>query len=201
MAQGDIFKLSIVSTFTGNDQIVNNLHYVQLAAVTDPPAQDLADRFLSDVIPSYLNLLSTRIVVQLLEVRQVLGGLGSYDLTVGDNGNLSSDDIVPLQSAPLISWRTGLAGRAHRGRTFLPPIPEGNQDAGNLDTSYKNLMGSFAAVARLINDGVADVWQLCIFSTELDGEPRVPPVGTPVTSWIIRDNMGSQRRRRQGVGS
>lgn len=201
MAIGDVFKLSIVSTFTGNDQIVNNLHYKQLAVPTDPPAQALADLFLAEAMPAYLNLLSTRITVQLLEVRQVLGGEGSYDLTVDDNGNLSSDDIVPLTSAPIISWRTGLIGRAHRGRTFLPAIPEGNQDAGNLDTSYKTLMGSFAASARVLDDGTDEIFQLCIFSTELDGAPRVPPVGTLVTSWIIRDNMGSQRRRRQGVGS
>jgi hypothetical protein len=201
MAVGDVYRLGVVSSFTGFDQMVNVFHYEQLADGAFPGAQELCLQWEADALPAYLDLLSTRITVQILEARQVLGGAESFDLGIGVNGELSSDDIVPLTSAPIISWRTGLAGRSFRGRTYLPPVPEGNQDAGNLDSAYSDLMDAFAAANRLLINGVTEEFQLVVFSTVEDGSPRVPPIATPVTSWVVRDNMGSQRRRRQGVGS
>lgn len=203
MAENSVYRLAVENTFTGNDQIINVFHYKQVAVGgAQPGATELGDEWIADVLPAYRALLSGRITVLGLTIREVTG-TEEAEFTVNQNGLLeSAADITPLQTAPLISWRTGVAGRSFRGRTYLPPIPETHQDAGNLNSTYVGLMEDFAEAAKVIENAVTvDLFQLGIWSTVEDNAPRVPPVFTPVTAYVIRSVTGGQNRRRQGRGS
>ena len=194
MSVGDVFKLAISQTFTGVDDIICTLHYRQELVVIGNEAQDLANQWATDVLPLYRLMLSSRILVRLLEVRPVSPATATYDATINLSGLDSSGDICPLPSAPKVSWRTGIVGRSFKGLIYLPPPAEVNQDAGNLTSGYQTAMSNWAAInMQLLVLGLPQ-WQQVIYSPTLN-------VSTPVNAFIVRGNMGSQDRRRQGVGS
>lgn len=205
MATGDTYRLAIQSNFTGVDQIVNVFHYRQTADGGAEPNKALACILAWGVTAeaSYLDLLSARITLELFQAKGVDGSTEEAELGVTLNGTGGSGDIVPLTSSPIISWRTGQAGRRKRGRSYLPPAEEANQDAGNLTSGAITELEAFAAAALLVDTGEGDEFELVIFSPEnlTASPPRSGTIITPVTAAIVRSNMGTQRRRRQGVGS
>lgn len=194
MAIGDVFKLSLEMTFTGTDQIVNTFHYRQEAVVIGNPAEDLANQWVNDVFPTYRLFLSDRIVLQVVTVRPIPPATNMADAIVGLNGQHGSGDIVPLSDAPIVTWRTGQVGRSRRGRTYLPPPQESVQDGGSINSTYKGLITDWADVNMQLLELAVVQWQQVIWSETL-------AEATPVTTYIVRDIMGDQRRRRQGVGS
>lgn len=205
MATGDTYKLAIQSNFTGTDQIVNVFHYRQTddSGVLVNKALACIVAWQNSAMAEYLANLSSRITLELLQCRGVDGSTEEAEQTASDNGTGGAGDIVPLQNAPVISWRTGQSGRRRRGRTYMPPIEESLQDAGNLSVTQIGRMEAFAAVAPLITTGAGDDFEMVIFSPAAPTAtpPRAGTIITPVTAAIAQGVIGSQRRRRQGVGS
>jgi hypothetical protein len=117
----------------------------------------------------------------------------SVDYTTGlpESGSFAS----AMESANVtetISWRSGLAGRKYRGRTFVPGIAEAqvNQD----DTSASG----FVTALGIIADG--------LFNHVISGT-RFPVIFhiasnlfTRITSYVIENILDSQRRRLPGRG-
>jgi hypothetical protein len=85
----------------------------------------------------------------------------------------------------------------------MPPIEEALQDAGNLNATQIGRMEDFAAVALEIATSDGDEFEMVIYSPEdLSATPPRPnTLITKVTASIAQSVIGSQRRRRQGVGS
>ena len=97
----------------------------------------------------------------------------------------------------LISWRTGLIGRANRGRTYLPAMLETAQSGGTLTAGAIATVQNFANNAMTLHDvitGLITQFQMVIWHTTLADSPDV-------TSGLVRNLMATQRRRRVGVGS
>lgn len=203
MAIGDTYRIAVVSTMTGLDDFVNVFHYRQLAddLNTDTAAESLADYWEESAKPAYLHCMSARQSLRLLQVRQVTGGEEIYERTVTDNGDLISADVLPLYAAPVISWRTGLAGRSRRGRSYMPTVSEGYQDQGVLNQDMISNLEAFGAAALVLGEVAVDYWELVICSLYSNGQPRANPLITKVTSYIARELLGTQKRRTQGRGS
>lgn len=194
MAIGDFYKLSIVGTFGLGQQFVNTLHYRQELITLGDPSETLANQFNDQVITGYSQIISANDVVNTIEVRQLTGSpLGAFDLAVDVQGS-DAGDALPPQNAPLVSWRTGLVGRANRGRIYLPAPVEDTQTQGQLSTAYKAAAQNVADSMIEVGDLVSTFWQLVIFH-------QTSLTGTPVVSAIIRNDIATQRRRRVGTGS
>ena len=205
MSTGDTYKLAVQSNFTGTDQIVNVFHYRQTqdTGLTSNKALALILAWQNSCQAEYLANLSSRMTLELFQARGVDGSTEEAEVNSTDNGTGGAGDLVPLQSAPVISWRTGQAGRRKRGRTYMPPIEEALQDAGNLNATQIGRMEDFAAVALEIATSDGDEFEMVIYSPEdLSATPPRPnTLITKVTASIAQSVIGSQRRRRQGVGS
>lgn len=99
-----------------------------------------------------------------------------------------------------ISWRTGLAGRAYRGRTYVPTMRE---DMVNEDDSVKS--AQVAGLASVANALAADILpalaKLVIFHTPIAGDPKpLDNTANDVLFAIIENIIDSQRRRLPGRG-
>lgn len=202
MAIGDVYKLSVVGNFGLGQTFVNTFHYRQENFVLGAEAEDLANQWLTDVMPLYLPLLMSSSVVQTIEVRQVTGDpLTGFDLPVVQPGTIAGEQLPP-QSAPLISWRTSVLGRRNRGRSYLPAPSEGTQTAGSLSAGYIATAEAFAVGVKQLLVLAVLQWQFVIYGKAC---PDCDPVRTeniiPVTSHIIRADIATQRRRRVGTGS
>jgi len=100
----------------------------------------------------------------------------------------------PPNVCALITWRTGLAGRAHRGRTYVA-FPE----SGHLNATATQWNATFiskiqtagdAFIANIASSTTVDA--LVVYSHKLN-------TATPVTSCLGRPYFGSQRRRSEAA--
>lgn len=196
MAVGDTYKLTAVWTTTGNATAINTWHFRQQEPlVLDTPGEDLTDRFIAEVQASYVVMVANPFQLVRYEVR------GATDPTYGEDFPITpvtggvAGEALPFQTAPLISWRTALIGRANRGRTFLPPTGESQASSGVLIAGFQAGMNIF--IANMLAMNVSDVsfarWELVIWG-------GTPPTAKPVTAGIVRQLVATQRRRVPGVG-
>jgi hypothetical protein len=152
----------------------------------------------SNAVGRLLNLTSSTITTSELEVRSVVPGTAApviqpYAAVVG----AQPGDVLPPQNAYLISWRTPLAGRSFRGRSFLPGVVESAQNGGTLTagvvTGLQSIVTQMLAVFG--PTGTDPNWQFVIISRVNGGIRRVPPIGTGVTSGLVSTEVQTQRRR------
>jgi len=194
---GDIFKLSVIcNNIADGSDYVNVHHFRQETPLVDlDPGTDLVNAWEATIPALYTPLMSNITALTQAEVRQI--GLPTYiyarTLTgyVGDN----TDNMLPPTTAPLISWRTGLAGRSYRGRTYMFPTTEVHQERGVVAASYSGAWEDWANAMLTIGDGVTSAqYILTIYSPTLNDD-------TPVQSFLLRGILARMKNRQIGEGS
>ena len=200
MAVGDVYRLSVqFEREVSADDAVNVFHFRQgSGTIFDTPGEDLVEAFIDQIQPTYVAIVSSAYDLVRYAVRQVTGGLEVYEQgTLVDCTRGTDETQLPAQSTCVISWRSGLAGRSRRGRTYLPPTAEGDIVSGVFDTAYLDGVEAMAGdiIAMAQSGGVSyGNWEFGIWSETLG-------TFTPVTFALVRSVPATQRRRRLGVGS
>lgn len=117
-------------------------------------------------------------------------------------GSIGGIDTCPPQDAAVITWRTDGLGRAYRGRSYIPYIPESMQSLGTLAGAFTTALTAFAdnVMAFYGPGGTYASFEFVVISRYLNKVKRVTPVGTPVTSYTVRPTVFTQRRRQIGKG-
>lgn len=119
-------------------------------------------------------------------------------VTAGFGGNL-----LPPANALVTTWRTALAGRSYRGRSYRTGYRQVYQDAGQwTSTALSGIATNTTAFFARYNvaTGVYAHWGLVVISRQLNGAIRATPIGTDITSYTNRQVVYQQRRREIGVG-
>lgn len=121
----------------------------------------------------------------------VYANQGGPDLNIGQwNGELEGGAGVaePPQVSVLIQKQSGFAGRANRGRMYVPGVPNGAVGAdGDLDGT--NLTNFQAAADAFLNFSESGTGNLVI----LHNNPALTP--TTVTALSVQALVATQRRR------
>lgn len=131
-----------------------------------------------------------------------------------------ANDSLPPSTATIIRWRSNLAGKQHRGRTYVPGVPAvGAATEGQLLTAQRNLHQAFAdAMVARYGDGSSAqaLADFTVFSRPYDDEyytvrvAHVPTVvhktnyggnSTHIISGAVDNSLRVQRRREVGVGT
>lgn len=81
------------------------------------------------------------------------------------DGDLGDSETLPEEDCVVIRKRTGLAGRTHRGRMFMPLVPEELQNDGRLTTDG---IAAYNALAQKFKQ----VWNFDSTLTGLVGTPK-----------------------------
>jgi hypothetical protein len=104
------------------------------------------------------------------------------------------EEYAALSNAVVATLRTAQRGRGGRGRFYISGIPEGSLGESRLtETPYLQFR---TAVSDLLAAFTAAGQTLVVYSTEVDGNPRVAGLPIPVTDVEVRTPIvGSQRRR------
>src|SRR5690349_10322329 len=182
-------------------ELVNTFHFSRLSGWDTPRMRQLA----RDLVTWWTSLYRQAVpsAVSLVQVQIRL-----YDLANPLAVDWPVSPAVPgVRSGPpeagnvslTISERTGLAGRAHRGRVYVPSIAEA--DVPGNDIASSSLIALLAtAAANLIfgfttSEGIWGVFH----------RPNITPHPLDnkidnVTSYVIEDIIDSQRRRLPGRG-
>lgn len=197
MALGDVWRLSLVGLWSGVDQGVVTLHFKDISGTAEfaSLASSIKTGLLTSLKSQQPAVWSWTHIAGLTEntIPKVTDEYSTGFPLVGTN---VATEPLPQMDAAIVSWRTGYAGRSYRGRSYLPAFCEGAQTQGYLVAgTVTALTGYLDTFLALYGVGGTDTnWQLGIWSDKL-------AVFTPVTSYLLRSTMGTQRRRRPGVGS
>jgi hypothetical protein len=98
----------------------------------------------------------------------------------------ASGVAVPEQLAGCISWRTGLAGRSHRGRSYMGPLTQDALTADRMNSGWAGAVNS--AAATLISAPSSSDLVLCVYSEVLDQT-------TAITQGTTTDLVRTMRSR------
>lgn len=125
----------------------------------------------------------------------------SSSATQGTHGGNSNN----LTLSVVATLRTGVAGKRHRGRIYLPPIWSGNLAAGENVLSATGVINYItwrdAVLAQWGPTGTSTTVQIGIYSRVLGGTSPFTVAGwQPVTAIEPKAVLGNQRRRRMFVG-
>jgi hypothetical protein len=204
VAVGDIYSLVLDGTYVGN-QMVNTFGFKQRTGASGFQGQLLIDAFQAGVLPAYLPLINGGMTVQVMRCRDVVPGTSTPAEETLSSGNVGTNlgTTIPSQCAALVSWKTALAGRSYRGRTYIPAQMSNDWGGiGDIQSSFRVKIQTFVTTMLTVfgPSGISD-FQFSIISRYHDKAERPTPVATPVTAGIIRDVIATQRKRRKGIGA
>lgn len=140
------------------------------------------------------------------EVWQPLGigytSLGWRDFAIDKPGTHSGGPggALPPNNALVLRRRTGLPGRANRGRIFVPGIPRGEIAGGTIGSGYKTTKVDPVLVA--LAEQLEDATPLPIMRPQLVSRDEFGMVKTSkdLSFWDCNIIIRSQRRRESDVG-
>lgn len=190
---------TIFSTQEGS-QRVNTFSYAWTGSTTAPTVTQLnamAQNFWTAVGTLYTTMLCGNVNVQNVETRWLdpLGPpiVGGYTVPQPHPGT-SPGNATPANAAVVLSWRTGLAGRAYRGRTYLPGIGESSQVNSTVNSSYITAATALANALVAFNNGGG------IVGVQMVVASFVKQLLNQILFVVIDNAIDSQRKRLIGRG-
>lgn len=197
MSAGDVYKMALTHTFDEISFFVLTHHYVEQAGAGGA-AERVASLWVDKCQTAYLATFSSRMALRQMEVQKIRpAGEDVIFTSINENGTLtdSAGSIASFVLAPVVSLRTGFAGRSKRGRNYMMPPTENHIDDDVIDTVLFNAITNYFTEALNLNESEAEPeFKLTVWSTKNE-------LSQPVTSFIVRTVLGTQRRRKLGRGS
>lgn len=183
-------------------QVENVLHFHQPEDPIDTTsAQNLALTLWGAWSEHVMGTLSSNLLLRELYIVDQSSDTGltyTYAPIPGVNGDIGEASL-PGNVAFCVSLRTIARGRSHRGRIYLPGIPEPNVTGNTLDASLVTSM--VTAVDNVRNAMATQGFNLTVLSRYHNNAPRESAVHTPVSTVLaVDDTVDSQRRRLNGRG-
>lgn len=234
--RGPIAQLTISATCLGQ-RIINVHHFEattagELIFPTDTAkiaaCQVLIDSWQSVAMTAWRACHNSPYVINLLRC-QVLQTRAAVDhmllpveeaMTTGNAGTESSSFVEDLTTSIVLKWRSQTAGKSHRGRTYIGPMPDSWNQSGVVAGAGVTAAAAYGA-AMLANWGVlagSDLnWRLTVYSKPYDhfeygyarghGADRIwyfpedyDGDSSNVAAYAVDPNLRTQRRRQLGVG-
>lgn len=188
--------------WTKDSQQCENTFNVNLGAtVTTVNLLALAGVVNSWIADSYKPLLAQQIFFTELQLTS-LEAAAAPQIVVstalqGENDALT----LPNDNSFCVSLRSGLTGRASRGRWYMPP-PMNIDREGENSVSLVYANAARTALFTLIGDISTAGYTMGVISRVLNGVQRVPPVFTPYTNASYFDRLiDSMASRKPGHGA
>lgn len=196
MAQGDVWRMSLIGSHTGTELAVITMHILMKTGNgTFAGAAAYLKTNLIDLLKTKQNDLFRWDEIRGLTVNTSPPRADLYNTGLPAAGTITTTDELPHQVAMIVSTKTAFAGRSYRGRNYLPALNEGDSGDGlflnatvdAIQTYYDDL------VAALGDSGANADYKWVVWSEKLQA-------ANGITDTIVRNVPGVVRRRRIGVG-
>lgn len=194
------------------NQVCNNiLHFKCVGATADTELNliiVLAACFITHLLP----VLANDLTLESLTWKKVTPVLGVENTTIPTGtlvGGVDADSLPSFVSA-VISKQTLTGGRSHRGRMYIPGIPENMTAKSNILTESDLWEGIAAFITCVLTNfkhpdpgGGTDIFDLIVYSRKIGGSAF--PYGltgvTDVDNLVPHVALGTTRSRKVGRGS
>jgi hypothetical protein len=198
VAVGNVLEARLIFDIP-DDVAVNVLHYQVTAILGASKTEvEIANDLLVRVGAAYAGLMSVNTQLRGITVQKILplpAGAPGFSTGAAFAGS-QIGDTLPNQVAGIITKRTALAGRANRGRVYIPGAAESANAAGGVPTvGYVNTLLILAPL--LLSE-----WTSGIGLDQATMQPRILHrllgTVTAVTGSTARPYWTTQRRRNNG---
>lgn len=195
-AVGDIFRVVVFCRV--NDQNGLNVSYWKTTAITGvaKTIQGLADGLSTLLAVDLKALLCTEAEYLGLSMQRVVGGsTDPYTTSVSTGFGTAGDELMSSQTAGVFKLTTGLMGRTHRGRKYIPfPCEDSNDAAGVPSAGYLGNAATYAA--KYVDDqNIGAGGDISSITAGL--YHKASGIFDTFTNFTMRKNWGTQRRRSQ----
>jgi hypothetical protein len=203
---GEPVKVRLWCRDSAEQQASVNTWYYLVTAVGSTPAtdQDAANQLDTFLAPLMKALLSTTAEYRGIQV-QILNSVppfAAFLQSASANSNAGPGTVaggaLPTQTAGLLSFQTNLAGRAFRGRFYIPFPGVNDSGAGGSPTAaygvkQANLLAVIDSTAVIVSGGSsATLTRVLLHKKNKAGGTPAP---TPVTAASFSANWATQRKR------
>lgn len=200
-AVGPVYQMTYQMSQEG--QTVENVLHFRTLTGTETPAQirTSAEFYLTAISPG----ISNQVIFTAIVIKQMTPI--AFDQTVAPPATTStganSSDPINNTLALILTKRTGVAGKKHRGRIYIPGIPASQAGQFGLNsagaavwTTIKNqIMATYGETGTDLN------LRIGVYSRSIGGFNPFTTAGWQQLSGLdIQPIFGNQRRRRIGVG-
>lgn len=199
MVAGDIIQLVVQGSLEG--QLTNNvLNYkVMESAGAGATLLEFTTAWAAAVKADWLDAVSLEWEMVALRAQVVLPvKLDPFiELMGGADVGTVAGDSLPSFNAAVISWRTGIASRKKRGRTYIAGIPESGTTKSLLTAGEVGLLQNLkdALLAEVVAGAGGNTANLRLIVRSLSGGGE-----TVITTGEVRSTVYTQRRRLLGRG-
>jgi hypothetical protein len=200
-AVGNIYQVTYNMRLNG--QICENVvHYRELTGLSTPAQiRTSAEKYLT----LFATGISNEVVFTSIIIKQMTPL--ALDETVGPpvttTQGANSSPAINNTLALILTKRTGVAGKSHRGRLYICGIPASQADEVGLNLPGVGVWtGQVAGLMAVFGPTGTDTHlQIGVYSRSIGGfNPFTVPGWQAITSLDIQPVFGNQRRRRVGVG-
>lgn len=182
----------------GGIDVVNVFHF-QFDDAAGALSQAQADSIIGWIDDFYTSLLTyypTAWTLDKISVRDWNASTGpTYETTTtplvtGSNANQQ----MPPNLAACLTKRTGIGGRAYRGRLYLGPFTEADNTLdGRINSTLRD---DIVDAGEALIAASAATFEWSVVSTILNGAERAAAVVTPITAVGVNDEWDHQDRRK-----
>jgi len=198
---GPVYQMTY--EFLVEGQTCENVIHFRSITGSETPAQirTSAEFYLATV----KGLISNEVTFPAIVIKQMTPI--AFDETVAapvtNTAGTRSQPPINNTLALVVTKRTGVAGKTHRGRIYLPGIAADDADNIGLNTggmataitTFNNLLATFGPSGTDLN------LQIGIYSRSIGGfNPFTTAGWQAITGFTVQPVFGNQRRRRIGVG-
>jgi len=207
---GDVYQVRIRGHIEGQE--TNNIWYFSAAAATADVELHLILVLLSCWVTHMIPQLSSAWTLQDAVWKKIYPTLGVENITI-PTGTLVggvSTDALPSYCSVVMSIRTALGGRSHRGRAYIAGCPEAATTGSVLTAGNAFLTAFQAFIACVVSNFIlgdppgADSFQMQVFSRKIGGTHlpvTTATAFTPVKAIKPVVQLGTTRSRKVGRGA
>lgn len=186
----------VIMSFSSDTRVFQNVFHVSAPAPwSSTELSDLAIDYVQWWNSTYKARMSSDVSLTLVQTRKLdpASPLGvDYPVIPPIPGTLANPS-VPSNATLTMSWRTGLAGRRFRGRSYVPGIVQA--DVSTVDSASSPLVNALLAAGTQLITTALRHGVLTIFHA-----PNVTPspfdnLFNDVTTVVVENLIDSQRRR------
>jgi len=193
----DIIRVAARHAWAGVDDIINVYHF-RVAIVPTPLSDDLLRADLATKLSTTYDDIQANMSNQ-VDALDITSYNVTQDYPIGVTGwtapyvgGTGTGESLPQGCGPLVKWLTAV--KRTQGRTYMPPVMEGNQDGGSLTLGTVTQYLTFAANLLAGTAGPNGYgFQLIVYKRSLG-------VAVTITSAAVSGLIAYQRRRKLGVG-
>lgn len=208
MPNGDLYRATIEGRFD-SEPVVIGLGFLSQSEMPDfqQDSEALAIALatalgLDGVGGDYMTPLSVQYKVDGIRIQDLNPGTsaGAFFTFPAEGGN-TTDDAMPPNDALCVTWRDGLKGKQHRGRSYLTGFAEDSQSGGYWISEIQSWAVTAFAGALMIAFGPTSPgsYVLSLVHTVSGGARLVPPTSDPIVGYSIHNEVRTLRRRATGV--